>query len=293
MPSTTTRGIRYPLAADSRSALPPATALQHLAEDADARLAGEGTTAQLDALPPSEKWAGRSMYDTTRRIGVRYDAVASAWVPVGPVVWRDGAGTGPNLLASLDGGFESGSPLVAWEANPSPAYTVAASSAVVRSGSFSAAITSTGASICPINSRYLAYVPAVQAGTLYRLGAWWRSSTIARQARLFVTWLDGAGIGGPGFDLGPLVATTTTGWTEATMLATAPPGAAYALVQTRVEGCSAGETHYVDDVTLAAYLPPPAIIDFVGRDIDVDVATSRLIVGRSAAEKLALAAFAR
>lgn len=141
-------------------------------------------------------------------------------------------------------GFETD--ITGWTAESN--CSIARSTAQASSGIASMAVTITAAgSGGAITSTGTSGVP-VTAGATYTATAKFRAATTGRTCTTYINWYDGAGA----FisNTSGSVVDTTTGFSLASVTATAPATAAYASVATWAAGAAAGEVHYVDAVTL-------------------------------------------
>jgi hypothetical protein len=89
----------------------------------------------------------------------------------------------------------------------------------------------------------------VTSGRQYHARASFRAATTGRSCNVLIRWLD-AGGSTVSSDTGSNVTDTTTGWTEATVTATAPVGAVFARILPQVLSAAVSEDHYVDKLSL-------------------------------------------
>ncbi len=128
--------------------------------------------------------------------------------------------------------------------------TVARSTSQARSGTASLAMTSVAGGTMGTSSDYYASGTAipVTVGTSYTANVWFRAAVSARSVRVDLSWRNSSGVS-VSTSTGSTVTDTTSGWTKATITATAPATAAYVYVKpTVVSTGGASEVHYIDDV---------------------------------------------
>ena len=142
-----------------------------------------------------------------------------------------------NLLSAVDASFETG--VGAWTAGSN--CTVAQSSAEALDGSHSLAMTALAGGDMTAGTGC-----SVDAGATYAFVASFRAAATSRSVFVRVAWLTSAGALISQIS-GAEVADSTTGWTQASLVAVAPSGAALASLTAHVVAPAAGEIHYVDE----------------------------------------------
>lgn len=75
------------------------------------------------------------------------------------------------------------------------------------------------------------------------------TSSVARTARVYVSWFDAAGAAISDV-VGATLATSTSSWTELSVTATSPSNAAFASIQVQIFSTLASEVHYLDQAGL-------------------------------------------
>lgn len=183
----------------------------------------------------------------------------SSGMPCGNILFFSSAGGGwSNFLGTgltAEGGFEGG--IGTWV--NAGGSTVAQSAAQAHSGSDSLAITSTGvanarAGHCGTTAgTVIANGMPVTPGQLVGASGWFRAATVARSVQVQIAWFTSAGASISTISGGSL-SDSTTAWTQATISATAPATAAFAVLQAQViSPGGAGEVHYLDDPEIGIY----------------------------------------
>ena len=151
-----------------------------------------------------------------------------------------------NLLTREGSTFETG--ITPWAAYAN--CSVSASTAAARSGTGSMRMRSTaGGDMSASTPSGTSGMPVVE-GVSYTARGWFRAATTGRQCFFYVEWYDSGGAYVTE-DFSGGITSTTTGWTEDKITATAPAGAAYAAVVAWVDSTgAANEDHYIDDCGL-------------------------------------------
>lgn len=154
---------------------------------------------------------------------------------------------GVPLLTGQNAGFEGG--LGHW-GDRLVNSTVAASTAVARTGSYSMAVTATAAgNALASNGNGNSNAVPVFPGTMYTCSAWLRAATQSRGVQAGINWYTSGGAYISSSFPGP-VNDTTSGWVQSAVSAAAPATAAFANPVVQIVSAAAGEVHYVDDATM-------------------------------------------
>lgn len=90
---------------------------------------------------------------------------------------------------------------------------------------------------------------ALVGGRRYTALASFRGATAGKSVDVSIQWQNAAG-GVLGNSQGAAVTDTTTGWTQASVTATAPDGTTQGRVAVAVRGAAAGEVHYADKIAV-------------------------------------------
>lgn len=129
--------------------------------------------------------------------------------------------------------------------------TLAQSSAAAVSGAKSMALTASSASAFSVATAGGTSGMPVSASTSYALQVQSKAAATARTVTLSINWYTAAGALISGSS-GTAVADTTTGFTQATVVATSPATAAFASATIAYNTAATSEVHYVDAVFMEA-----------------------------------------
>ena len=130
--------------------------------------------------------------------------------------------------------------------------TIARSTAQFRTGAASLSLTATAAGPADMaagTTQNSPSIPVVQ-GESFTATAYFRAATTTRNVFVQLDWHSALSGGYITSTVGAVTADTDTGWTLRTVTGTAPAGALYVRVIVKVQNTVAGETHYVDDISL-------------------------------------------
>ena len=144
-----------------------------------------------------------------------------------------------NRYSAVDSSFETGTGT--WIAGANT--TIAQSSAEALDGSYSLALTATGAGNVSASLPTNGY--AVSPGVEVSAVASFRAAATARTCTVAIEWYTSAGAL-ISTSTGASVVNSATGWTMGFVTAVAPATAAYAVEVVTIEACAAGEVQYVD-----------------------------------------------
>lgn len=139
--------------------------------------------------------------------------------------------------------------------------SVAYSTTQKRSNPGSLAITATAAATASAkhDTSNTSGVPVV-VGRSYKADAYFRANTTGRSVQLLINWYTSGGAL-VSTSTGSTVTDNNTGWTAATLTATAPATAAFAILIAQIVSPGAGEIHYLDDATVVDTTTLPVIED--------------------------------
>jgi len=159
----------------------------------------------------------------------------------------------PNLLTVNEATIETDAS--GWNGGLNSACTVARSTAQAAEGVASLAITSTAAA-STIQAALLNAKPAT-AGLPYAATAMWRAATAGAAPWIYIQFLDvnGANLGSTG---NGAANDTTTGWTQASVVGTAPASTTQARIWLNLWDQPVGTVHYVDQIGLFQSATVPA-----------------------------------
>lgn len=176
-----------------------------------------------------------------------WDDFDAAWTVV-PTVLRTNLVRNPSLEVDA----------VDWAAGVNAAVARSTAQSAVGAASLSVTASAAGdmSATNQAASRY-----AVSAGTSYAAQVRLRSAVTARTARVELTWTDAAGTAVGSAAVGADVTDSSTGWTTATVVGTAPAGATEAYLTVRVLAAAASEVHYVDAAMVEAATAAGAYFD--------------------------------
>jgi len=185
-------------------------------------------------------------------------------------------GIGP-LFTGNSSTFEGG--IANWAATTN--CTIAQSTAEAHTGTHSLSLTSTAAGAMAAQGCAAASILtggfAVTGGEVYYAGAWFWAASTTETVQVGIAWYD---VNGNALSTayGTGVTDSSTAWTLASALLTAPAAAAWATVSVTADSTSAGsEVHYVDDVVCypacgaSAYLQ---VLAFTGTDCTIEIQDS-------------------
>lgn len=204
-----------------------------------------------------------------------------AQTPTFTVAAEDDPVSGPRAAIDVQGRdnllTENGSSLETdldeWDTAPNVNCTVARSTAQSLHGSASLRMTATAGGDMRANSDGGTLGMPVIVGETYRGRASLRAATVGRNVQAGIVWWNAAGA----FisqAFGAAAADTTTGWTEVTVDAVAPAGAAYASLILNVANAGAGEQHYADQLAVTPAAPADWTVGGVLASQEFDVERS-------------------
>lgn len=226
---------------------------------------GTGTTSTVTPAQLANSTTFRAYVRTTKTSALGR-AVQSAWAFVGfttsatpppaPAVAATFDATtnrcsiivqnGGNLLPANDSTAESG--VGTWAALTNMGAPTA-SATVAFHGLQSVRMSSTAAGTMTMRTASGTSGVAVIAGQAYSILAQVRAGSVARTNRVGVQFYDSSGVAVGGIVYGTGVTSATGAWTAASLLTTAPTGAAYAAAVIEVQSTAAGaELHYADAI---------------------------------------------
>jgi hypothetical protein len=158
----------------------------------------------------------------------------------------------PNLIDPESSGFEAGT-VGHWSNYDKTALSNTLAQA--RTGVRSLLITVTADGDPLVFIGYPVAIPVV-AGAVYDVAAWLYPTAAAHDVRLNVWWLDAAG--GLAGATAPATHAVPGTWTRVAALGVqAPPGAVTVQLLPQPLAATAGETFYMDDVSMVDVTPPP------------------------------------
>lgn len=153
-----------------------------------------------------------------------------------------------NFLTANQSSLETNT--TGWEAVPTTGnVTIARSTAQATHGAASLSMTSIASGTMQARTTITSGAVTVTAGRQYSALASFRAATAGRSVRVSIAWYTAGDvvIGSPSD--GSTVTDTTTGWTQATVTATAPANAAKAyVILTVLSTAAASEVHYADKI---------------------------------------------
>jgi hypothetical protein len=152
-----------------------------------------------------------------------------------------------NLLSAQDSSFDSAG-VGSWAVFIGGA-TLARVTSPVAVGTGAMSITKTAGAgdteVLTNGSTTQAY--RVKAGHVYTGLASFRAATVARSCYVGISWYSRTGAG-LGLNYGTAITDATTGYTQASVVATAPAGAVYGSTWVKVAAQATSEVHYVDKI---------------------------------------------
>jgi hypothetical protein len=215
-------------------------------------------------------------------------------VAPGLSAWSRGGFAPRNLLRANTASVETDASGWASRSN----CTIAQVGTTALDGSKSLRLTATGTPNMGANTiDRVACIP----GREYTALVAFRAVATARTCRAGILWFDSAG-GLLGTNVGAAATDSTSGWTQANVTHTAPPGAAFMDVGAFVYGVAGSEQHYVDCASIAAdrllawqpggtqvaqrisleYTDDPIVVDDLGVPLDPDGLTATWLPVRGA-----------
>ena len=186
-----------------------------------------------------------------------YSTATVAFDPPAPPIVTATAGTDPttglplvnltvqgtdNLMSVNDASFEGG--VGSWVGATNA--TVAQSTTQALDGSYSLAATATATGTMSFSTATGVSGYPVQVGQTYTGMVSARAAATSRNVTAAIVWYNASGTL-LSTNTGTAVADTTTGWTQATVTASAPTSAAYATLKVTVTSAAASEVHYIDE----------------------------------------------
>jgi hypothetical protein len=161
----------------------------------------------------------------------------------GSVTLTMNAGTGTNIIDANTSDIETSA--AGWAAGPNT--TVAQSTAQAHTGTHSLAMTATTAGAC---SAVTAAKYAVTAGATYTTSCWIYTPATGRQCYIEVDFYNASSVY-IGFAASPTLTLTQNAFTQISLTATAPAGAAFFVLIMAPTAVNSGEVFYGDTIGIA------------------------------------------